>query len=231
MQALEYFMSIGLRKRFLNLFGMNVQASGAFGAFRRQALLECGAWDAEIAEDADISLKMKRAGWKISFAPEAVALTSVPPTLRQLNNQRNHWDRGILRNYYHKHGDLLKFWQYDWRNATEMALEYFFSFFLTLFYAAYLVAMLVYDPRLLLFAFAVCYLMNVVFAFIQAGAAIYLSERRAEEWRLLDVVVLWPLYKAWYRVLRFKCIVLEMLRINYEIAYLPASAWRNAPRW
>jgi cellulose synthase/poly-beta-1,6-N-acetylglucosamine synthase-like glycosyltransferase len=127
MQALEYLQSITLWKTWLNLLGWNMQASGAFGAFRRRALEDISAWDNEMAEDADLSLKIKRAGWRVVFSESAIAMTNVPETLPALVRQRHRWDRGILRTYYRKHLGLMQFWRYDWRNAAEMGLEFLFS--------------------------------------------------------------------------------------------------------
>jgi len=73
LQAVEYAISIGLWKRWTSFLGTTLQASGAFGAFRKEAIMDVGGWDPELAEDADISLKIKKCGWKIDFAPLAIA--------------------------------------------------------------------------------------------------------------------------------------------------------------
>ena len=140
MQAIEYLKSLTLWKAWLNVLGMNMQASGAFGAFRRTALMECGAWSPELAEDADLSLKVKRSGWRIVFAPEAVSMTTVPDTARMLVGQRYRWDKGLVRTYFHKHKDLSFAFKKDWRTALEMCFEYFFSIFMTIIFPFWLMA-------------------------------------------------------------------------------------------
>ena len=70
--------------------------SGAFGAFRREAIDSIGRQDVEVGEDADLTLKLRRAGWKIRFAPDARALTDVPESIIALTGQRLRWDRGII---------------------------------------------------------------------------------------------------------------------------------------
>lgn len=231
MQSLEYFQSISLWKRWLDLIGMNMQASGAFGAFRRQALEECGAWDPELAEDADLSLKIKKSGWKIAFAPLAIAMTNVPETFSMLARQRHRWDRGMLRTYFHKHGNLLKFWRFDWRNAFELGMEYFFTIFLSYLYFIWLGYMLWRHAILLLFIYPIGYAAYSVTSFITLGVPIILSERRSQEWPLIFWTALFPLYKGLLRIIRLYALILETLRVNYEETYLPASAWFNAPRW
>jgi biofilm PGA synthesis N-glycosyltransferase PgaC len=43
------------------------------------------------------TLKLRRAGWKVRFAPEAWALTDVPETLSALFRQRRRWDASFVR--------------------------------------------------------------------------------------------------------------------------------------
>ena len=55
----------------------------------------------------ELSIRLRKAGWKISFAPDAIAYTQVPPTLTALVRQRFRWERDALRLRYRKHGDLM----------------------------------------------------------------------------------------------------------------------------
>lgn len=231
MQALEYLQSITLWKTWLNLLGWNMQASGAYGAFRRRVLEETGAWDAELAEDADISLKAKKSGWKVVFAPEAIAMTNVPEGLKGLARQRYRWDRGTLRTYYHKHGDLLRFWRYHWSNAAELSLDYFFSVAMSLVYPAWFGWMCWQSPLLTACVLGVSYFAYLASALVSVAAGLALSERREAELHLFKWTFFFPIYKEIFRWVRIYSMLLELLRVNYEDAYLPGSAWRNAPRW
>lgn len=230
-QTIEYAMSIGIWKRWLNLFSMNMQASGAFGAFRREALLSVGAWDPELAEDADISLKIKRAGWQIEFAPKAIAMTNTPETRKELTSQRIRWDKGMLRTYFRKHIGLLDIRIFDWKNAFELSMEFFFSVFLTFLYAIYLAVMIFAHPKILMFVWFITYFVYVLTAFLVFGVSLSLSERKKEESELLPVIFLFPLYKSYFRWVRFYALLLETLRVNYDENYLPSSARRSAKKW
>jgi cellulose synthase/poly-beta-1,6-N-acetylglucosamine synthase-like glycosyltransferase len=112
MQAIEYLVGIGLGKRWTDLRGVTLQASGALGAFRREAVQSVGQWDSELAEDTDISLKLQKAGWRVRFAPRAIAMTDAPETWRAIARQRYRWDRGTQRTYYHKHRGLMSPFRY-----------------------------------------------------------------------------------------------------------------------
>lgn len=231
LQALEYLQAITLWKTWLGLFGTNLQASGAFGAFRREAIENVAAWDSELAEDADISLKVKRSGWRIVFAQRAIAMTNVPEQLRVLMTQRYRWDRGLLRTYFRKHLSLLKFWRFHWTIGLEMAIEFLFSVMLTFFYLIWLVFMFFYFPVILLFAIVIMYFVYLGASIIMLGTAISISERTREELRLIPSIFAFPLYKSFFRWVRMYALTLEVFRVNYEQSYLPESAWRNTKRW
>jgi len=231
LQAVEYALSIAMWKRWLGLIGMSMQVSGAFGAFRREALSSFGGWDPELAEDADLSLKIKKVGWKIVFAPEAIAMTNAPETWQVLKGQRFRWDKGGFRTYFRKHVDIMKFWQYDWRNAFELSLEFFFTVVLTFIYALYLVLMLTFYPKILIFIWVFTYVIYVGVALLCFSISLLFSERKIEELSLLPTVFMFPAYKAVFRWVRFGALLLEFFRINYQEGYLPESAWRNTKKW
>lgn len=231
MQGLEYFQTISLWKRWLNVLGTNMQASGAFGAFRRKTLEQCGAWDPELAEDADLSLKIKKSGWRIVFAPYAIAMTNAPERISQLAKQRYRWDRGLLRTYFHKHGNLMFFWRFDWHNAMQMSIDLFFSILLTYFYIIWLGWMLWFYPLLLIYIYPIAYAVYAITSFVTIGVPILFSERRRDEWPLMFWTPFYPFYKGMLRWVRLYALVLETFRVNYEEPYLPESAWRSTPKW
>src|SRR6202011_607237 len=96
-QAIEYLITISLGRRLSDLLGILMISSGAFAAFRRDALIAVGGWDVGPGEDANMTLKLRRAGWKVRFAPEAWALTDVPETASALFKQRRRWNASFVR--------------------------------------------------------------------------------------------------------------------------------------
>ncbi len=231
LQTLEYAVSIDLHKRWTDLLGCTLQASGAIGAFRASAVRSIDGWKQELAEDADISLRMIKAGWRVAFAPRAVALTEVPHRLRTLIGQRTRWDRGALRTYFHKHGRLLRPRAGSWSIAAEMASEWMFTVFATLAYPFYVVWLLSSGLHVYLFVNAVC----VVFYAILSLAALFtvarISRRVERPWTLIDAALLTPFYKGFFRWVRLKALVLEIARYRYEDPYLPDPAWVHSPRY
>lgn len=231
MQAIEYLVGIGLGKRWTDLRGVTLQASGALGAFRREAVLAVGQWDSELAEDTDISVKLQKAGWTVRFAPRAIAMTGAPETWRALTRQRYRWDRGALRTFYHKHRGLMNPLRYRWGLVFELAAQYFFSTIATLLYPIYIGLMLASDPWMLFFVLVVAESLCVAGSIATALAAVCISERRRQEWPLVLWSILLPFYKEYLRWVRLRATIHEILRIRYEDTFLPDWVWRCVPRW
>ncbi len=231
LQACEYVMSIGFWKRWTNLLGVTLHASGAYSVFRRSVLEETGAWDAELAEDADISAKAHKQGWKIQFAPYAIALTNVPASVSELVGQRIRWDRGFLRTYFHKHGDILRGWRFKLGTAFELVMEYLLQVAMTLAFPVYLVIMLIYFPLILSFVLVTTYVFYSIQTLITLLFSIMTSERAEKEWSLLQYTCLFPFYQMMMRFVRTYALLLEFLRVDYRDSYLPDSVYDNTEKW
>lgn len=106
-QAIEYLISISQGKQASDLTDQVSCISGAFGAFRRNALQGVGGYDAGGGEDLDVTLSLRKAGWKTVFAPDALCYTDVPEKLSVLIRQRFRWERDAVHLRYRKHSELL----------------------------------------------------------------------------------------------------------------------------
>jgi len=230
-QACEYLESITLWKTWTSTIGTLLQASGAFGAYRRSTLERVGLWDPELAEDADLSSKIRKAGYKIRFAREAVAFTHVPDNLRSLTLQRKRWAQGFLRTYFRKHRDAMSVKRHGWANFLELFQEFIMQILMPFGYIAYLLLMLIFYPTYLPFILGLVYVIYVATNLILLTSALSISERRGEEWGLLFYTILMPIYKAYFRWVRVTSYVREYLRRDYRDPYLPEVVWEQAPRW
>jgi cellulose synthase/poly-beta-1,6-N-acetylglucosamine synthase-like glycosyltransferase len=112
-QAIEYLISISLGKQAAALTDHVTCASGAFGAFRRTALESVNFYDVGGGEDLDLTLKLRKAGWKVEFGADAICYTDTPPTFAALVRQRFRWERDAVRLRYRKHGDLMNPFSYN----------------------------------------------------------------------------------------------------------------------
>jgi cellulose synthase/poly-beta-1,6-N-acetylglucosamine synthase-like glycosyltransferase len=106
-QSIEYLVILSLGKRGANITDQVVCASGAFGIFRREALQSVNGLDAGGGEDLDLTMRIRKAGWKVRFAPEAICYTDVPETFNAFIRQRFRWERDAIRLRYRKHRDQI----------------------------------------------------------------------------------------------------------------------------
>jgi poly-beta-1,6-N-acetyl-D-glucosamine synthase len=230
-QALEYMISIGLWKRWTSMTGATTQASGAFGAFRKEALMNFYGWDPELAEDADLTLKVYKSGWEIAFSPGAIAMTSVPENLRTLISQRVRWDKGTIRTYFHKHKNIFMFWKFGFGHFFELGQEFLLFYVSTLLYPIYMLYMGFKDWKFLLFAYAFCYLLYAVLSFFTILVAVSFSERKKYEWWMLWYTPLFPFYKEIFRWVRLRACLEETFRIDYQESYIPESGYKKSSKW
>ncbi len=105
-QALEYICGFNLDRRAYTAWNCVTVVPGAISAFRRAAIDEAGGFSHDtLAEDTDMTLTLHRLGWRIGYAPEAIARTEAPETWRALAKQRVRWAFGTMQCLW-KHRDL-----------------------------------------------------------------------------------------------------------------------------
>lgn len=106
-QALEYITSQNLEKRAFDLLNCIPVVPGAVGAWRAETMRDCGGFAADtVAEDTDLTLIIRRHGWKILYDEEAIGRTEVPDTMEALVRQRFRWTFGTLQAVW-KHRDAI----------------------------------------------------------------------------------------------------------------------------
>jgi cellulose synthase/poly-beta-1,6-N-acetylglucosamine synthase-like glycosyltransferase/peptidoglycan/xylan/chitin deacetylase (PgdA/CDA1 family)/spore germination protein YaaH len=106
-QALEYITSQNLEKRAFDLLNCIPVVPGAVGAWRAEAMRESGGFAGDtVAEDTDLTLLIRRHGWKIIYDEDAIGRTEVPDTMDTLVRQRFRWTFGTLQAVW-KHRDAV----------------------------------------------------------------------------------------------------------------------------
>lgn len=106
-QALEYITSQNMEKRAFDLLNCITVVPGALGAWRRIAIEAAGGITSDtVAEDADLTIAIRRLGWRVSYDEEAIAWTEAPETPGVLIRQRFRWTFGTLQAFW-KHKDTL----------------------------------------------------------------------------------------------------------------------------
>ncbi len=101
-QAVEYMRAFLFGRLGWNRLGGTLIISGAFGLFRREAMIKVGGYAHDaVGEDIELILKLRcrsyeeRRPHKVAFIPDPVAWTEAPESFRMLGNQRDRWHRGL----------------------------------------------------------------------------------------------------------------------------------------
>src|SRR5262249_34241770 len=106
-QALEYITSQNLDRRAFDVLNCVTVVSGAVGAWRRELVEEAGGFSSiTLAEDAELTMAIRKLGHQIEYEDEAIALTEAPDTVRGFIRQRYRWMYGTLQAAWH-HRDAL----------------------------------------------------------------------------------------------------------------------------
>jgi poly-beta-1,6 N-acetyl-D-glucosamine synthase len=171
LQALEYIEGLNMPRRAQGFIAAVNIVPGPVGLFRREALEEVGGYDTDtFAEDADLTLKLVGAGWKVVYEDTAVAWTEAPESWRDLVQQRYRWTRGILQSLKKRKAMFLRpFPDFPlWLSAAEMAFEAIawpiLNVYAHLFFA--LVAVLFGAGELLLYWWILLTLLDLVAALL-----------------------------------------------------------------
>lgn len=106
-QAIEYITSQNLDRRAYAFLNAVTVVPGSVGAWRRSALIEAGGYTGDtLAEDMDLTWRLRRAGYIVNNEPDAFGFTETPDTLRTLFRQRFRWTFGTLQCLW-KHRDMV----------------------------------------------------------------------------------------------------------------------------
>ncbi|HWO69856.1 MAG TPA: glycosyltransferase [Actinomycetota bacterium] len=132
LQIVEYARAFFLGRAGWTRFGALLIISGAFGLFRRDAVVRVGGfWTGTVGEDMEIVMRLhkesRRAGQPhvVAFTPDPICWTEVPSDLRTLRRQRNRWHRGLWTNLW-RHRDMLLNPRYG--RLGLLAVPYFWAF-------------------------------------------------------------------------------------------------------
>ncbi|GAA4565577.1 bifunctional polysaccharide deacetylase/glycosyltransferase family 2 protein [Planotetraspora kaengkrachanensis] len=108
-QHIEYVIGFNLDRRAFDLLGCMATVPGAIGAFRRSALTSVGGVSLDtLAEDTDLTMAIRRAGWRVVYEEHARAWTEAPTSLGQLWRQRYRWCYGTLQAMWKHRGAVLE---------------------------------------------------------------------------------------------------------------------------
>ena len=105
LQVVEYLRAFLFGRTGWDVINGTMIISGAFGCFKRKALIKVGGYKAgSLGEDMELVLKMHKKlrkedpQTKIRFISDPVCWTETPETYKVLKSQRERWQKGTLEN-------------------------------------------------------------------------------------------------------------------------------------
>jgi len=110
LQQLEYLIGLNFVRRGLSFFDIVTIVPGPISMFRKDALLQAGVYNTRsdcFAEDADLTVRLLAAGWKVKGETRMVAYTEAPETIFNLLRQRYRWKRGVFQAFFDNHYKLI----------------------------------------------------------------------------------------------------------------------------
>lgn len=113
-QSLEYLTSIHVERNAQDYLGAVMIVPGACCAWLREAVIKAGGYSqATLAEDCDLTMAVRKAGYKIAQDNDATAYTECPTDFSGLAKQRFRWMFGNVQSIW-KHKDMFLNRKYGW---------------------------------------------------------------------------------------------------------------------
>ena len=109
-QSIEYISSQNLDRRAYAYLNAITVVPGAVGAWRRTAVVAVGGYLTDtMAEDMELTYRLRRAGWRITADTETLGYTEAPATFRAFFRQRFRWAYGTLQCLWKHRGALFRY--------------------------------------------------------------------------------------------------------------------------
>ncbi len=234
LQAIEYLKTVSVGRIITSYLGIYKIVSGAFGAFKPEILDRIGGWDIGPGLDGDITVKIRKCGYKIHFEPKAICLTNAPSKFKVLTKQRLRWDKSIIRFRVRKHRDVyFPHANFNWSNFFALFENVFYNVILDLMWILYMIDILFNYTSSLQYIIPMNFTLYVVMSYVQMGSILLFTERRKEEMKLIKFIPLMTIYTGIYlRLVRTTAYYKEFFfKHSYEDVWNPSKSSTMAKRY
>ena len=126
LQEWDYTLGIFGVKLYQGNYNSTLVAQGAFSAYKTEILKQVGGWQNCVGEDIVLTWELLSKGYETNFAKNAIALTEVPETLKDLGHQRKRWARGMIEAF--KRVKIITSKDLNFKSKFLMCLNVFFPF-------------------------------------------------------------------------------------------------------
>lgn len=109
-QSIEYITAQQIGRRAHEHLNGILVVPGALGAWRVEAVRDVGLYSNEtLTEDADLTIWLRRGGYRVAYAERARSATEAPADVRSLMKQRLRWSFGNLQTLWKHRGAFGEF--------------------------------------------------------------------------------------------------------------------------
>jgi cellulose synthase/poly-beta-1,6-N-acetylglucosamine synthase-like glycosyltransferase/peptidoglycan/xylan/chitin deacetylase (PgdA/CDA1 family)/spore germination protein YaaH len=208
-QSLEYICGFNLDRRAYAQWNCITVVPGAVSAIRRQALEDAGGFCLDtLAEDTDLTLSLHKCGYRVEYAPDALAWTEAPEGPVPLMRQRFRWAFGTLQCLW-KHRDMVFNPQYGALGWFSLPSIWFFQIILvalTPIVDGLLVISLILGGWSAMWSYVFIFLlMDLILAFLACALD---GEKLRKGWIILPMRIIyrpmlsWVIWRALYRAFK-----------------------------
>lgn len=229
LQDCEYAINVTLSRAWRAALGLLAIVPGAGGMFRAAIIRKLGGFDTGLGDDTDMTLKLRKAGWKLAFAMRAVVWTDAATTWRVLLRQRSRWERNMVKIRLRKHRDLMLPGRFGLANALITFDLILVRIVLPVVATWEVIAMFASGPMRAPEILTAVYWLTALGIFLKLLIARDVA--RAPQPFSLWVVPVMPLFRIALRLVLVVAIVREWLRIGQRHAYVPLHIWQETPHW
>lgn len=122
-QSMEYITNISIGRRAYSYLNAIMVVAGAAGAWRRSALEQAGGYHSDsLAEDMDLTWRVRRLEWEVLNEPLAIGYTEAPEDFQGLYKQRFRWSYGALQCIWKHRSAIGKHGFFGWLGIPSIIL-------------------------------------------------------------------------------------------------------------
>lgn len=234
LQSFEYLRCIFVGRMLTARLGILGIISGAFGAYRRSAVERLRGWDVGPGEDGDFTLRLRKSGFRIEFAPYAQCFTSLPSSWTRLMKQRRRWEWAVVTFECRKHLDLANVLSPHFRlsNLGLLVDRWLYNVLFQYLFWGYLAWLMLNLHEHTWKQFFLYYLVYLGLEVVQGLVVLYYSHDRQRDLVVGLVAPLMPLYYLALRLWSLWAVTEELCsRRSYRDGFVPAHVRDATWHW
>ena len=233
LQAIEYLIYIFVGRTVASSLGILRIVSGAFGAFRKDVLERIKGWDVGPGLDGDLTLKIRKLGYKVHFEPKAVALTNVPENFTKLAKQRVRWSRSLVRFRMRKHKNLfIPMKNFNLLNFLTVAENMIYDVVLNVMWYIYMIDIIINFTSSLGYVIIAGFILYSTSKVLEFIVVMLISDSRMDKLKYIPYLPAMVLYTGYYiRFVRTWAYIKEyFFRSSYKDPWNPHKTSSEALR-